>query len=679
MSAQEAIEALAKLVDAEKDRITRLWCKRLVAQSEVEIPTRYLREPLNALVYELARLLRERGAEALRLWPESVRAHGARRFDDRYDAGDLVRELTALELVLLEVYAKRRGRLEPQVAEAVATLVGEASASTLSSFTRLLRTEEVRLREAAVMESVLHHVDVGILVAESDGTISFATAPVERLIGVPARSLVGALAQQRLGSVLSLRNAMRPDGTPFKLADLPLLRALKEQVPVRCEAVRLSRPDGSERVVEMSATPLFDEAAEGELVGAIQTFVDRTESDSYSRELSQAYRELHQGQGSLLPRTRARALGQLASVTAHALSNVLNVIRLRLMQLRKEVRTEHLDALDRTGRSLGDLIGRLQELSGAPSAPEPLPLELEVAIRQAVGTVHRQLETGEHPVRVEVGPLKPVQVRANPVFLGEALIALLLEGGQRMPEGGTVQVSLVQREGQIQVEVADRGPPVSPEELAAIFDPLKGRHEQPERALMLGAARAEAQRWGGDLVVEPREGGEQGLTYILRLPVVEGAAPRAERTLAPEAPRRKPDRPRRVLVVDDDPDNAWMMAQVLGDEGYAVQVAHSASVAKELWDSQQFDAALLDVMMPDVSGWELARELRQRAPQARLAMVTGTDVRGQSRSTLAMVDAVFSKPVDVAALDDFLSSEEQGASSSEPVHPTDRSMRGSKP
>jgi CheY-like chemotaxis protein len=660
LSEREAIAALAEIVEAEKDRITRLWSRRLVAQSEVEIPTRYLREPLSGLVYELARLLRERGEDALRLWPESIRGHGVRRFDDRYDAGDVARELTALQVILIEVYASRHGVLEPQVAEAVATLAGEACASVLSSFTRLLRTEEVRFREAALMESVLHHVDVGILVAERDGTISFVTPPVERLIGVPARSLVGALAQQRLGSVLAQRNARRPDGTPFRVSDLPLLRALKEQAPVRCQAVRLSRPDGAERVVEMSATPLFDEAAEGQLVGVIQTLVDRTESEAFSRELAQAYRELHQGLAGLLPRTRARALGQLAAVTAHALGNYLNVVRLRLMRLRKEVRTEDLDALERAASNLGELSGRLQALSTVSTAAEPLSLELEVAVRQAAAAVRPQLETREHPVQVAVAPLRPVQVQADPVFLGEALVALLLEAARRMPGGGTVEVDLVRQGAQVQVQVADHGPVASAEELATVFDPLKGRHEQPEHALMLGVARSEVQRWGGDLVVEPRASGGPGVTFILRLPVVETAAPRVEHGAAGESARRKPDRQRRVLVVDDDPDNAWMIAQVLGDEGYQAQVAHSGAVARELWGSQHFDAALLDVMLPDASGWELAREFRQRAPQARLAVVTGTDVRGQSRATLALVDAVFGKPVDVDALDEFLSSEEQG-------------------
>jgi CheY-like chemotaxis protein len=124
--------------------------------------------------------------------------------------------------------------------------------------------------------------------------------------------------------------------------------------------------------------------------------------------------------------------------------------------------------------------------------------------------------------------------------------------------------------------------------------------------------------------------------------------------IRPEAPRRF-QQTRRVLVVDDDLDNARMMAEVLGDEGYEVQVAPSAEVALQMWERRRYDAALLDALMPDVTGWELAKELRKRTPQALLAIVTGMDVRGQNRANLALVDAVFRKPIDVGALDEFLS------------------------
>ncbi|HSP81466.1 MAG TPA: response regulator, partial [Myxococcaceae bacterium] len=117
---------------------------------------------------------------------------------------------------------------------------------------------------------------------------------------------------------------------------------------------------------------------------------------------------------------------------------------------------------------------------------------------------------------------------------------------------------------------------------------------------------------------------------------------------------RRFQRTRRVLVVDDDLDNAQMMAEVLSEEGYDVKVAHDGETALTMWGERRYDAALLDAVMPDLSGWEVARELRQRSPQALLAMVTGMDVRGQSRANLALVDAVFRKPIDVGVLDEFL-------------------------
>ena len=146
---------------------------------------REVRNPLEHLVAELARLLEQRGEDAVRLWPEVVRPHGILRYEQRFEAEDLAREFKALQEVLLHVYGRRRGQVEEAVAELIAELVVEASAAVQAAFARVLRTEEVRFREAAVMESVLHHVEVGILLAEPEGAVTFVTPPVSRLLGAP--------------------------------------------------------------------------------------------------------------------------------------------------------------------------------------------------------------------------------------------------------------------------------------------------------------------------------------------------------------------------------------------------------------------------------------------------------------------------------------------------------------
>jgi two-component system, cell cycle sensor histidine kinase and response regulator CckA len=245
----------------------------------------------------------------------------------------------------------------------------------------------------------------------------------------------------------------------------------------------------------------------------------------------------------------------------------------------------------------------------------------------------------------------------DPGFFREMVINLLLAARDRMPTGGRLRLETERRGAWLWLTVQDSGPPYNEEELGRLFDPFKSKGPRPQSSLLLGVARTHVQRWGGELEMTNADGGAQ---FVLRLPIAEQAlavppeANHAEPSAATSGPRRL-QQTRRVLVVDDDPDNARMLAEVLADEGYQTSVAHSAQDARALWNKCRFDAALLDVMMPDVSGWELARELRQHSPEVLLAVVTGADVRGQNRNNLALVDAVFRKPIDVGALDEFLS------------------------
>ncbi|HET9449683.1 MAG TPA: hybrid sensor histidine kinase/response regulator, partial [Aggregicoccus sp.] len=444
MASNDPIAALTGMLQSEHERVVRLWSKRIRAETyEVDVPGRDLRAPLARLVNELVRLLRDRGADALRLWPEVVRNHGARRYDQRFEAEDLAREFKALQEVLLRVYARYTGGLEPEVAELIANLVGEAHASAQASFSRVLRTEEVRFREAAVMESVLNHVEVGIMLAETDGTVSFVTPPVSRLFGVPLRAVVGSRDQGLLGAVLTqLQASHHPGGEPFKVADLPYQRALKERRPVRGLKMRVVKPGGGEAILELSATPLWEEGGSGELMGAIQTVSDRSEAAAKTAALLSAHDELRRLQGRLLQRTRTQALGQLAGGAAHALNNFLNVLRLRITLLRREFKPEHLDALDRTVGNIGDLISRLQEFSVQRTEEQLTDADLDQVVREALELARSELEGREHPVELEVKlAAAGAKVRVDAGFFRELVVNLLFAARDRMPQGGRLVLS----------------------------------------------------------------------------------------------------------------------------------------------------------------------------------------------------------------------------------------------
>ncbi len=597
----DPITELTHLLEDERERVVRLWAKRLRADlHEVQIPGRDVRAPLAELLDELTRLLESRGEDALRLWPEYVRPHGARRYDQHFEADDLTREFVALELALFKVAAKRFGDVPIGLASLIAEVSGEGLAAAEAGYARVLRTEEVRFKEAAVMESVLHHVDVGILLAELDGTLSFATPPVSRILGVPMRALVGARASQSLVPVLTQLNARHLDGRPFRIADMPFARALKERRPIRNVQMTFDRSAGDQVIIEMSATPIWEEEASGQMYGVIQTITDRTERAQKTRELAEAYEELRALQGKLLQRTRTQALGQLASGAAHALNNFLNVLRLRITLLRREFKPEHLDALDKTVRNIGDLVARLQEFSVQRTEETLKDVGFDQLVTEALELTRSELSNPEHPLEVEAELHAEGQVRVDAGFFRELLVNLLLAARDRMSAGGTLRLQSKREGDWLAVELKDAGPRYSEEELARLFDPLKGKSATPQLSLLLAVSRNQVQRWGGELACENNPNGEPGATFRLKLPLAQAEA--TVRPAPPRAPPRRFQRTRRVLVVDDDPDNARMMAEVLTDEGYQVQLANSGAEALAGWGDGSFDAVLLDAQMPGMSG-----------------------------------------------------------------------------
>jgi two-component system, cell cycle sensor histidine kinase and response regulator CckA len=651
----DPIAALATVVEEEAERIARLWAKRLrVELHEVELPGREVRGPLLGLVRELGRLLTDRGDDAVRLWPEVLRGHGAARYDLRFEPEDLARELKALHQVLLRVYVRRRGTLEPETAEFLTELMGEAAAALQSSFARVLRTEEVRLREAAVMESVLQNVDVGILVAELNGQLSYATPPVSRLMGLPPRVFVGA-GVDGLRAVLAQLDARHLGGEPFRAADLPYVRALKEKREIRGVVVAIKRhPDGREVILEMTAHPVWDETGK-ELFGVVQTLVDRSETTQKTRELGRAYDQLRRLQAELLQRSRTQALAQLASGVAHALNNFLNVVRLRLTLAKRDPKPGHLESLEKTVGSLSQLVERLQDFSAERAAEQVAEVPFFAAIREGIELARPDLEAHRGRERLSVELLGEPWAKVDPAAVRDLVLNLLLASSARIGEGGQIEIRGSEEGGTIELWVQAQGGAYAEDEVARLFDPLKGRSPAPHLALLLGGARSQLQRWGGELNYQPQ--GEGKGAFWLKLPAAGAKVP--EPPLVQPHPLPRPTHPgqRQVLVVDDDPENARMLAEVLSDEGYEVYVAHNRDDALRTWERHEFDAALLDAVMPDTSGWALAREFRARSPGALLAMVTGADVRGQSRENLALVDAVFRKPVELGALDDFLAQE----------------------
>jgi CheY-like chemotaxis protein len=376
---------------------------------------------------------------------------------------------------------------------------------------------------------------------------------------------------------------------------------------------------------------------------------DRTAEATRAEELGRADRELAALHAQLLRRQHHQSVGELAASAALALNNELNAMALTLPLLRAAIdgastpaATErHLEALAAGLQRSATLVAHLQELA-TPRAPgSPRPLDLNEIVMQALDLVRPELTAAAagRSVRVDarLGDVPPVL--AHGAELREVICALLVEARDRLPTDGLLSLT-TRREGDRAVLLLSHATRPRPTDDATAS------------GLVLAAAQDLVRRWSGELLVDGAGASGAGRATV-RLALPLAIAP----VLAPAAAGRsrlsRARDQRRVLIVDDDPGNREALGELLALSGHSVDAAASSAEALALVERARYDAALVDLAMPDMNGWELARRLRARAPELRIAIVTGwepSDIAPAGGS----VDALFRKPIDLPAIQSFL-------------------------
>jgi CheY-like chemotaxis protein len=268
-------------------------------------------------------------------------------------------------------------------------------------------------------------------------------------------------------------------------------------------------------------------------------------------------------------------------------------------------------------------------------------------LREAIVLVRpeaRRAGEGEVRLRTELRGAPPV--KANAGELREILVSLMLYAREQLSQGGELSIeSELLPEGGACCQLLYRTVGRAPLSAQAWFEPFLGTEAPASIALVASSARESLSRWGGALDAHSTaDGAEFLLTFAPAKPKEAKPQP------MPEIAQPKVSR---VLVIDDDLDNASMLAEVLTSEGHQADTATTGAEALAKWRAGRYDVALVDFLMPDTSGIELSKQLRALQPQARLALVTGWELDAEQRKA-APVHAVFRKPVDLEQLLSFL-------------------------
>ncbi len=495
---------------------------------------------------------------------------------------------------------------------------------TAQDLSQARRTERERLRLAAALEQATE----GVAIADQALRIVYANPSYLALRGCAAENLLG------------------------RDMDLPRDeegQAIRAQVLERGQAwsgvLGVPRLEGGVLQAEVTISPVRD--GHGRVVNHVRLERDVTQELEMERQLRRSQ--------------KMEAMGTLAGGVAHDFNNILAAMvgysELAAAEVDPGGQVAHcLEQVLLAAARARELVARILTFSRqAEQHPEPLDLPEEVA--QALALLRASLPAS---VSIESRLEGPLVVLADRTQVHQVVMNLCTNAAQAMGGTGSLWVTLARRslKGQetgldlpagdyAALTVRDSGPGVAPQVRERIFDPFfttKG----PGDGTGLGLAMVHGiiKASGGSVRLLP--GRDMGATFEVLLPLVEGRPAPPPPGLS--APRGQGEM---VLVVDDEPALVEMETRILERLGYRVRGTGSPGVALE-WlraDPGSFDLLLTDQTMPDLTGLELARALRDLAPRVAVVLLTGHSEKVTSENVSAAgVARLLYKPVGRAEL-----------------------------
>ena len=376
-------------------------------------------------------------------------------------------------------------------------------------------------------------------------------------------------------------------------------------------------------------------------------------------ERARAYGELTAAQDQLVRTEKLRALGEMASGVAHDFNNLLASIlgRAQLVFQRTESPQlrQWLKVIERSALDGAATVRRLQEFTRIRRDQPFVAVDLNDVVRDALEITQSRWrqEPLSRGVTVELRTAfgEPPRVAGDPAELREALTNLILNAVDAMPQGGVLALTTGSKDGGAVVTVGDTGVGIPDAVLAKIFDPFFTTKGPQGTGLGLSMTYAIVERHGAQIGVETAEG--QGTTFRLTFPA--GAPLPPALTAPPSAEPADGGASLRCLVVDDEPVVAAMLGDVLESGGHRVVVLGDGGEAIARFGAEPFDVVFTDLAMPRVSGWQVARAIKEMAPEVPIFLVTGFGVElSEEECRTHGVDLVLVKPLEIQTILDVV-------------------------
>lgn len=404
--------------------------------------------------------------------------------------------------------------------------------------------------------------------------------------------------------------------------------------------VRLERADGSadERYIDYVFQPIRD--ARGDVGGIFVVGNDVTGAVHANEELRDA----------------ARRKDEFLAMLAHELRNPLAPISAAadLLTLAGDEPRVARKTGEIIARQVGHMTGLIDDLLDVSRVTRGLvtlqrqPLEIAVVVADAVEQVRALFHARRQDLALHL-PSQPALVSGDRMRLVQVFANLLNNAAKFTPEGGHVEVRVLADGDAVELVVSDDGQGIAPGLLPHVFDLFTQAERSPDRAqgglgLGLALVKSLVELHGGSVSVASAGLGH-GSRFEVRLPRIADAEGAGTLDLVPA---RVDVAPLRLLVVDDNADAALTLGMLLGAMGHDVVVEHDAQAALGSARRHRPHIAFLDLGLPEVDGYELARRLRAQAETADTVLVAVTGygaTEDRVRSAGAGFDRHLTKPV----------------------------------
>ena len=495
-------------------------------------------------------------------------------------------------------------------------------------------TAKVRASEEQ-LATTLRSIGDAVIATDARGLVTLMNPVAESVTGWPAVDARGA----SLDAVFRIINEETRN-----TVESPVAKVLREGGIVGlANHTLLIRRDGSEVAIEDSGAPILDRS--GGTIGVVLVFRDASRERAAEHALLEA----------------DRRKDEFLATLAHELRNPLAPIRQAARVARAPAATESQvrwahEVIERQVHNMARLLDDLLDVSritrGMMEIRKEL-IELQAVMDAAIEIARPAIEARNHALSVEC-QLR-TKVYADPLRLAQVIANLLTNAAKYTEPHGQIRLTAQCDGGELILRVSDTGIGIAAEMLPRIFEmfvQVKSVLDKSEGGLGIGLALARGltELHGGSLEAQSAGLGS-GSTFTLKLPLPQTATALPSDGASDAVVQRGPAR--RLLLADDNVDSAESLAMLLRLQGHEVEVVHDGVEAWRRLQELRPHFALLDIGMPKINGYEVARRTRAEpwGTSIKLIALTGW---GQERDRREAIEAGFDqhlvKPVDTEVL-----------------------------